>query len=66
MKSATVTPAELEAIRQYNNTRNRDWWARQSPEERRARRQRYALNAINRAKGHTGREKQKMNRNNGN
>ena len=43
---STITPAELQAIRAYHNARNRKWWAAQSSEERRARRQRYALNAI--------------------
>lgn len=38
-----ITAAELQEIRAYNNARNREWWARQSQDERRERRQKYAL-----------------------
>ena len=40
-----MTNAELAEIREYQRKRNREWWAKQSPDERRERRQRYALNA---------------------
>lgn len=46
--SEAITAAELDAIRAYNAQRNREWWNRQTPEERRARRQQYALAAIRR------------------
>jgi hypothetical protein len=46
-----ITQEELDEIRKSNNARNREWWAKQSPEERRARRQRYALNLIRNKKG---------------
>lgn len=42
----TITPAELDAIRAYKNEQARKWWANQSDDERRARRQRYAVNAL--------------------
>lgn len=53
---STITAAELAAIRQYHNARNRAWWASQSSDERRARRQRYALNAIKRQQAQEQRE----------
>jgi hypothetical protein len=52
----SITPAEMQAIRAYHNARNRAWWASQSSEERRARRQRYALNAIRRQQAAAERE----------
>lgn len=56
MDSTTITPAELAAIRQYHNARNRAWWAAQSSDERRARRQKYALNAIKKQQAQEQRE----------
>ena len=41
-------PDELAAIREYHNKRNRDWWHRMTKEERREKRNQYALNAIRR------------------
>lgn len=41
-----LTAEEQAQIRAYNNERNRKWWEKQTPEERRERRNRYALNAI--------------------
>ena len=48
MAAKEFTAEELAAIRDYNNRRNREWWAKQSADERRARRAQYALNAIRR------------------
>lgn len=65
---AELTKDELQAIRDYHNERNRNWWHKQSPEERRARRQRYALNAIRRKKDQeikTGRQIRNLTRANG-
>lgn len=38
-----MTDEEIQMIRNFNNQRQREWWARQSQDERRERRQRYAL-----------------------
>lgn len=43
-----MTAAEEQAARDYLQSYTREWWAKQSPEERRARRLRYALNAAKR------------------
>ena len=43
-KPDELTPDELKAIRAYRAEIARRWWAKQSPEERRQRRQRYDLN----------------------
>ena len=51
MSKKEFTTEELAAIRDYNNRRNREWWAKQTPEERRSRRAQYALNAIRRQHG---------------
>lgn len=40
-----ITPDELQQVREYRNRVQREWWSRKTPEERRERRQRYALNA---------------------
>ena len=50
MEDKEFTAEELAAIREYNNRRNREWWAKQSADERRARRKQYTLNTINRMK----------------
>lgn len=38
-----------DAVKAYNAQKMREWRAKQTPEERKARRQRYALNALKRA-----------------
>lgn len=45
---AELTAAEIEEARAYNRQRNREWWNSMDADERRARRQRYALNAARR------------------
>jgi hypothetical protein len=51
-----ITPAELALIRKYHADRNRAWWNGQSPDERRARRMRYALNAVKKQQAAAERE----------
>lgn len=46
--AAALTPAELEEIRAYNRARNAQWWGAMSENERKTRRQRYALNQARR------------------
>ena len=43
---STATADEARLIREFRNERQRKWWANQSEDERRARRDRYTLNAI--------------------
>lgn len=41
-----ITADELRAIKEHRNAVARAWWAAQTIDERRERRQRYALNAL--------------------
>lgn len=41
-----LTDEQRQKVRQENARRQREWWGKQSPEERRERRERYILNAI--------------------
>ena len=45
-QNQTPTPEELDALREYRNYMQRKWWSKMTPEERRERRQRYALNMM--------------------
>lgn len=47
-KPDELTPDELREIRAYRSRMQREWWNRQTPEERRERRQRYDLNRAKR------------------
>lgn len=53
MQNTEVTAHDLEAIRQLNAKRQREWWAKMTPAERKARRLQYALNAIRKAEAAT-------------
>ena len=48
-KQPTAAESKQSAAKAQNAKRQREFWARQTPEERRARRLRYALNAAKRA-----------------
>lgn len=44
------TAEQLEIIRQERNRRNREWWQRMSPEQRKQKRLEYSLNQAMRRK----------------
>ena len=44
--TTVLTADETRLIREFRNEQQRKWWANQSEAERRARRDRYALNAL--------------------
>lgn len=48
-KAAALTQAELEEARRHKAAVQRAYWAKMTPEERRERRMRYALNAARKA-----------------
>lgn len=45
-----LTAAEKREIQDYKNELMRKWWNKQSPDERRERRERYLLNSIRKKK----------------
>jgi len=50
----SFTDEELAAIREERNRRNREWWARMSAEERKAKRRQYDLRSATRRRQKTG------------
>lgn len=49
MTAETMTAEELAMIRAYRAKKQREFWARMTPDERRERRNRYELNAAKKA-----------------